>query len=64
MISQFKNCSLGWASSNALAQSLHLLCKVSNALCTYNIWQQITITMGLPTAENYQQQLQCEKRWH
>jgi hypothetical protein len=32
------------------------------ALCTY-IWQQITITIDFPKAGDYQQQLQCAKRW-
>lgn len=61
IISQFTNCSLDWA----LAQSLHLLCNASNnALCTYDIWQQIAITMDLPTAEDYEGQLESAKRWH
>jgi hypothetical protein len=65
MISQFTDCSLEWASNTALVQSLHLLCTASsNTLCTYDIWQQIAITIDLPTAEDYEGQLQSAKRWH
>jgi hypothetical protein len=65
IISQFTNCSLDWVSNTALAQTLQLLCKASNnAWCIYDIWQQIAITMDLPTAADYDRKLESAKRWH
>jgi len=33
---------------------LHLLKASNNPLYTYDVWQQIAITMDLPTAEDYE----------
>jgi len=41
-----------------------IISQFTNCSLDWALWQQIAITMDLPTAEDYEGQLESAKRWH